>query len=59
MDSTSEGEVFKSKFVKEYYNVLLEDIQRSISRAASTDAKDLFIPSFGSQENDVKLVIES
>jgi len=26
MDSVSEGEVFKSKFVKEYYNVLLEDI---------------------------------
>lgn len=60
LDSTSEGEVFKSKFVREYYNVLLEDIQRSISRAASSDGKELFMPSFGSNvgDSDVKLVIE-
>lgn len=69
LDSTADGEVFKSKFVREYYSNLLEDINRTLSVAQDPKSsfgmspglrpnmKDLSsLPSFGS--NGVTLVIE-
>jgi len=67
LDSTNDGEVFKSKFVREYYTNLLEDINRTLSVAQ--DPKSSFqlspglrpdllkIPSFGDERN-VTMTIE-
>lgn len=59
------GEVFKSKFVKEYYNNLLEDIQRTLSRNDRLESmfspglrKDA-VPDFGSPGHEIQIQFEN
>ena len=55
MANSASGDIFKSKFVMQYYSNLVEDITRSISHADSGNFSQVENNRmhFGSQETDM------